>query len=144
MNNSKIREFSFQYLFHLQLPIFEAVKKELSTSKVDLRDSLQEFRSSSEIKLTGDEFDSAVTQIHTAASNADELEEKITPFLKNWTLNRISKVDRTVLLLAVNEFQYLNTPEKVVINEAVELAKKYGTEDSPKFVNAVLDNIIKN
>ena len=144
MNNSLIREFCFQYLFHLQLPIFEDERKELSTTKSDLKESLQEFRSTSEINLTGPEFDTSVDQIEQVARNITTLEEQITPHLKSWTLERISKVDRTLLILAVNELKNRNTPEKVVINEAIELAKKFGGEDSPKFINAVLDKIAKS
>ena len=144
MNNSLIREFCFQYLFHLQLPIFEDERNELSTTRSDLRESLQEFRSTSEVELTAQDFDMSLEIIEQVAQNIVALEEQITPFLKNWTLDRISKVDRTLLILSVNELKNRETPEKVVINEAIELAKKFGGEDSPKFINAVLDKIAKS
>lgn len=144
MNNSLIREFSFLYLFHLQLPIFESARNELSTSQDDLRDSMQEFRGTTDIDLTAEEFKESIDRIRKVSENIKTLEENITPFLKNWTLERISKVDRTLLLLSTSELKNSDTPHKVVINEGIELAKKYGSEESPKFVNAVLDKIAKS
>lgn len=61
-----------------------------------------------------------------------------------WKLNRMNKLDLTVLRLAVYEIQYDDDiPEKVAINEAVELAKKFGGESSPSFVNGILAKIVK-
>ncbi|MAZ47234.1 MAG: transcription antitermination factor NusB [Halobacteriovoraceae bacterium] len=144
MNNSLIREFSFLYLFHLQLPIFESVRNELSTSQDDLRDSMQEFRGTTDINLSAEEFKESILRIQKVSENIKTLEESITPFLKNWTLERISKVDRTLLILSTSELKNFDTPPKVVINEGIELAKKYGSEESPKFVNAILDKIAKS
>ena len=63
---------------------------------------------------------------------------------QNWTVSRINKVDLAVLRVSLSEFMSdLKTPEKVIINEAVNLAKKYGTDDSGKFVNGVLGGIVK-
>ena len=144
MNKAQAREFSFQYLFHLQLPIFEETAADLKSSAEDLKIELVEFQGSSDIDLSPDGFDLALNHVQMTLSQTDTLEEKIKPYLKNWKLERISKVDKTVLLLAVNEMEsFKDTPLKVVINEAIEIAKKYGTEDSPKFVNAVLDKISK-
>ncbi len=59
----------------------------------------------------------------------------------NWKLSRMSVIDRSVLRLATYELLESDTPTRVVLNEAIELAKKYGTEDSGKFVNGLLDKI---
>ena len=62
----------------------------------------------------------------------------------NWTLSRMSVIDRNVLRIAASELMYSKTvPPKVAIDEAVEISKKYGTEDSPNFINGVLDRILK-
>lgn len=144
MNKSQAREFCFQYLFHLQLPIFEESKKSLQSSVEDLKMELIEFQASSDIELTPALFNLALNQIENTVQSIEKLEQVIIPHLKSWKLDRISKVDKTVLLLAINELENAQeTPMKVVLNEAVELAKKYGTEDSPKFVNAILDKIAK-
>lgn len=75
----------------------------------------------------------------------DELNGIISEHLKKgWTLSRISKVSHTILKLAVYEIKYVDdVPEKVAINEAVNLAKEYGSEDDPKFVNGILGAIVK-
>ena len=61
----------------------------------------------------------------------------------NWKLGRISAVDRNVLRMGVAEFLFLDTPKVVVISEAIEIARKYGTERSSDFVNGILDAIRK-
>ena len=72
-----------------------------------------------------------------------ELESIIEKYLKGYTLNRIFKVDLSILKLAIYEMLYSNekTPSKVIINEAVELAKKYSTDKSYSFVNGVLASV---
>lgn len=62
----------------------------------------------------------------------------IAPLLEGWTIDRLPTIDRIVLRMSVYELQHLPTPRPVVINEAVELAKKFSTEDSGRFVNGVL------
>ncbi len=73
-----------------------------------------------------------------------EVDEALSGAAENWTIERFSKVDLAILRLAVLEIRYVDSiPEAVSINEAVELAKKYGTEESPKFVNGVLGKIVR-
>ena len=61
----------------------------------------------------------------------------------DWKLDRMAAMDRAILRLAVGEFRATGTPPKVVINEALELAKKYSSEESVSFINGVLDAILK-
>jgi transcription antitermination factor NusB len=71
-----------------------------------------------------------------------ELDEKIGQYSQGWKIERMPKTDIATLRLALCEIRYIDdVPEAVAINEAVELAKKYGTEQSPKFVNAILGSI---
>lgn len=63
---------------------------------------------------------------------------------KNWKLSRLAVTDRAVLRMGLAELQAFDTPVKVVLNEAVDLAKRYGNEQSGSFVNGVLDAIIKS
>lgn len=63
---------------------------------------------------------------------------------EKWTYERVSKINIVILEIAIFEMLYLNTPYKVVINEAVELAKSFGDNKSPSFVNGVLATIVKN
>jgi N utilization substance protein B len=74
--------------------------------------------------------------------HAAQSDEIVTPLLQDWTLDRIPTVDRLILRMAVYEMQHCpETPRVVAINEAIELAKKFSTEDSGRFVNGVLSNV---
>ena len=77
-------------------------------------------------------------------ANSAKIDEIITSTSRNWSLDRMSAIDRSVLRLAVCEMMFLaDAPVAVIIDEAIELAKKYSTENSGKFVNGVLDSIAK-
>ncbi len=73
--------------------------------------------------------------------NLSALNEKIEAVSEHWTLARMPVIDRCVLRLAAYELLFTDTPKKVVINEAIELAKKYSTENSGSFVNGILDKL---
>jgi N utilization substance protein B len=76
------------------------------------------------------------------AGNMEELNEVIRRHSTNWRLERMAIVDKNILRLASYELYYeKDVPRKVAINEAIEIAKKYGSEDSPSFVNGVLDRV---
>jgi N utilization substance protein B len=81
-------------------------------------------------------FEGAVTE----ATFSDKLVEKLS---ENWRLDRIATVDRNILRLAIYELRFGTAPPKVVINEALELAKKFSSADSPAFLNGVLDAAFK-
>lgn len=73
-----------------------------------------------------------------------EIDEIIQKFSDNWMLDRMAVIDRNVLRMGTCELLFnFSTPPKVVINEAVDIAKKYGNEDSPEFINGILDKIYK-
>ena len=76
-------------------------------------------------------------------ANYDELKEKVTTNLKGITIDRVYKVDLALLYLCITEIDYLKSPVKVAINEVVELAKKYSTEKSSKFINGFIAGLIK-
>lgn len=76
--------------------------------------------------------------------NLNSIDGKIASCLENWTLDRLSLVDKCVLRLGAYELLYeSDVPVQVTLDEAIELAKKYGTDNSGKFVNGVLDRIAK-
>ncbi|EQE87443.1 transcription antitermination factor NusB [Clostridioides difficile] len=74
--------------------------------------------------------------------NHDKIDELINKYAKNWTVDRMPKVDVSILRLSVCEILYLDTPNKVSINEAVELAKIYCDDKSPKFINGILGSVV--
>lgn len=73
-------------------------------------------------------------------SKLDELANK---YLKNWKIDRIDKTGRAILEMAIYELLYMDTPEIVVINEAIQLAKKFSDDSVRKMINATLDKIVK-
>lgn len=77
------------------------------------------------------------------ARHIKELDRIIERHLSDWTLDRLASADRVILRIAVYELKYLGTPPGVAINEAVELAKRYGTSESGRFVNGVLGAIVR-
>ena len=77
--------------------------------------------------------------------NLDLIDEKISSYATNWQLKRMAVIDRNILRIGCFELLYTeDIPPKVTINEAVELAKKYGDSESSKFVNGILDKIHKS
>jgi len=77
-----------------------------------------------------------------ARDNIKEIDSVIAGYAKNWQIERMAVVDRNILRMAAFELIYLDDiPPKVSINEAVDIAKKYGDKDSGKFVNGILDKI---
>ena len=89
---------------------------------------------------TIDDKDFVNKLVHGAGEKARELDETIQPIAPEWPLDQISRIDRTILRLALFELLHLQdlVPPKVAINEAVELAKAFGGDNSSKFVNGVL------
>ncbi|ATD30232.1 transcription antitermination factor NusB [Macrococcoides bohemicum] len=89
-----------------------------------------------------DEFCESI--VRGVKAHETDIDGKISPHLKQWTLDRINKIDRIILRMSIYEMLYTDAPEKVVVNEAVNLAKTYSDDDSYKFINGVLSEIIKN
>jgi N utilization substance protein B len=79
-----------------------------------------------------------------AASRVSELDPIISSFAQNWRIERMAAIDRAILRLALAEMRATSTPANVVINEAVELAKKFSSEDASAFINGILDAAAKS
>lgn len=73
--------------------------------------------------------------------NQEKIDKMANKYLKNWTIDRLSKVDRAIISLGIYELLYTDVPAIVAINEAIELAKKYSDDKVVKMINALLDNI---
>jgi len=77
-------------------------------------------------------------------SQSEEVDIQLKKFSDHWALDRMSMIDRNILRLGISELLFeASTPPKVVINEAVEIAKKFGSADSPDFINGILDKVFK-
>ena len=114
---------------------------QIDVASTDLEEALARFWKSFE-PVEREVREMAEALVRGAAANRRQIDEAIEAVSLNWRLDRMAKVDRNVLRLAVHElFHRPDVPVKVVIDEAVELAKKFGSESSGAFVNGVLDRI---
>ncbi len=74
----------------------------------------------------------------------DKVDQQLEEIARNWKLSRMAATDRNVLRLGAYEILFTETPNRVAVNEAIELAKRYGTNNSSQFVNGVLDRLMNN
>lgn len=81
--------------------------------------------------------------VYGVTTYKDSLDEIANSHMENWSIDRIDKTGAAILRIALYELKYTETPEIVVINEAVELAKKFSDDSVRKIINAVLDKVIK-
>ena len=131
MNISKMREYAFMLIYELE------IQKEFSEESIDI------FIASNDIedKNARKYIRKVVRGIKT---NEQELENIIAEKLKpEWQIQRVSKINIALLKLAIYEMIYADVPYKVAINEVIELAKKYGDDNSASFINGVLANVVK-
>lgn len=127
---TKARELALKFLYQIDI-----TKEDSSTM---LSHFWQEHRATKPIK----EFTAQIIQ--GALANLPQIDSLISKYAQNWQLKRMAVIDRNILRLACCELLFLeDIPPKVSINEAVELAKKYGDIESSKFVNGILDKIHK-
>ena len=81
--------------------------------------------------------------VYGVITHQNEIDEIANKYMKDWSIDRLDKTGSSILRIGIFELKYTETPEVVVINEAVELAKKYSDDNVRKIINAVLDKIIK-
>ena len=132
MNRSAIREQAFKLIYSLEIQkqgkLEEQINLYIESNEITDKDA-QEY------------IKDAILGIE---KNKEEIIKKIEKNLKaGWKLDRISKIDLSILKLAIYEIKYKEIPFKVVINEAVELAKKYGEDSSKNFINGILASVVK-
>jgi transcription antitermination protein NusB len=136
------REFCLQFLYHFQLPVFQEQKKNPDSTEIFQR--VQEFKQTLGIELDSEAQAYVATMVKGILKYHEEIEEILVKYLKNWKLSRISKIEHTIFILSIYELKYHpEVPGKVVINEAIELGKKYSTKESAGFLNGILDNVFK-
>ena len=133
MNRSAIRENAFKLIYSLEIQ-----KNENTEEQIDL------FFESNDIK--DEEAKKYIKNVTLGIEkNKEQILANIEKNLKEeWKLNRISKMDLSILKLAIYEIEFCEIPYKVAINEAVELSKKYGEDKSKNFVNGILASIVKD
>ena len=131
MKRRKAREHALQLLFQLD------IKKE-KPSAVVLKRFWADQHPDDEVKAFAEEI------VKGTYKHLTEINKMICQCAKNWSLDRMAIVDRNVLRMAVYEVLYrMDIPTSVTINEAIEIAKKYGTDESGAFVNGILDRVAR-
>ena len=140
----KIREYAFEQLFISTFCDGEQAEEERGNFLAD-RDLQQELELIGDQELTESDVAALKERCDRVLAVKDELDRSIDGVAVNWKTSRMSRVDLSILRLALFEMRYDDRiPLKVAINEAVELAKKYGGDDSPAFINAILGKLAAN
>ena len=132
MNRSEARELAFEFLYQIE------IQKELNEEQIELF-----------IENNGITDANAIEYIKDIVKGIENEKEQIEEIISNnlkadWKIERISKINLSLLKLGIYEIKYKELPYKVVINEVVELAKKYGEESSHSFINGILASVVKN
>lgn len=132
MKRSQLREIAFTLIYSSE------IQKEMN------EEQLNYFIEENNLE-NKEEIDYIVSIFNGVKQNNEQITELISQNLKEkWTTNRISKINLSILKVAIYELLYSKVPYKVVINEAVELAKNYGDDSSKSFVNGILASIVKS
>ncbi|MER3447327.1 MAG: transcription antitermination factor NusB [Candidatus Dadabacteria bacterium] len=132
----RARELALQFLYQYD------TLTESSPEDMSIEETLNLFWATKETPLEDDVREFSYMLITGVRDNIERIDEIIDRYSEHWRLSRMSRIDRNILRMAIYELVYLrNIPPAATINEAVELAKKYGTEESGAFVNGILDRI---
>ena len=127
MSQRKVREMALQMLFQSEMA-------QQSPSEVEDLFWLT--------RPTSDETREKVQRLFRAATNREaEIDHKIEEAVRRWRLDRLASVDRNILRMAIAEMLEFDTPAAVIIDEAIEIARRFGSEKSPDFVNGILDSV---
>ena len=129
-NRTKAREYALQMLYQVDV------------SRGEWRQIVEEF--SAQATMPEDVKAFAKRLVEGTLTRLEEIDRLITSHADNWQMNRMAVVDRNILRMGTYELLYAeDVPPKVSLNESVELAKRFGDEESGKFVNGILDTIHK-
>ncbi len=129
MSRQLARETAFKMIFQMDVG-----KNPLEMAEYTMEEALTDGGiSKSECKYI-------LTLVSGVSEKKEELDEFMEAYSKGWALDRINHIEKSIIRLALYEIRYMDIPYEVSVNEAVELAKRYGEEDAYSFVNAILDN----
>lgn len=132
MKRSAIRELAFRLIYSLEIQKTENIEEQVELYLEC--NEIKEEEAKEYIKHT----------VKGIEKNKEEIKKSIEKNLKaDWKIDRISRIDLSLLELAIYEIKYSEIPYKVAINECLELSKKYGEESSKNFVNGILASIVK-
>ncbi|WP_069998195.1 transcription antitermination factor NusB [Cellulosilyticum sp. I15G10I2] len=127
-----IMQMLYEYTFHNEEDADRLIGEKLSEIRAN-----EDGSNKAVIKFIEEEY-------YGVLEHLDEIDELINKSTQHWTVSRIAKVDLGILRLATYELKWRSdVPHKVVVNEALEIAKAYSTDKSPQFINGILGNVIK-
>ena len=133
MNRRGLREQVFKILFRVEF-----------NDKEEMEEQCRLFLEHEDVEMTKKDEDYIITKFTAIHEKLEEIDAMINEKAKGWSTTRMGKVDLTIIRLAVYEMKYEDTvPESVAINEAVELAKTFGMDESSGFVNGVLAKFVE-
>ena len=133
MNRRSLREQVFKLLFRVEF-----------NSKEEMEEQCRLFLEHEEVEMSEKDEDYIVGKYTAIHDKLEEIDTMINEKAKGWSTDRMGKVDLTIIRLAVYEMEFDETiPEGVAINEAVELAKKFGQDESAGFINGVLAKFVE-
>lgn len=131
MSRRLARQVAFQTLFQIDLgknEVDEALAYRLS-----------------EVDLAEEDFNYVKRAVQGVCTQTSALDKQINAVSKGWEVHRLGSIDRSILRLAIYEIVFMDDiPVRVSVNEAVELAKEFGDEDSPRFINGVLGTVVRD
>ena len=130
-NRHKAREFSLQLLYQYDY---------LGTPVEEIRELFwRDIHTPDEVKAFSDRL------VYGVINHQEQIDELLSQYSENWTLERMTGVDRNILRIAVYEILFCEEiPKNVTINEAVEIGKRFGSEDSGAFINGIIDKIARD
>ncbi|MEG0772903.1 transcription antitermination factor NusB [Clostridium sp.] len=132
MNRRKSRDVAMKLLF------------EMSINKEDHDTIIENFKENTDTDLSGVDFEYITRLLSGIKNNEEKIDSTIDKYLVKWKFERLPKMSLAILRIATFELLFdEDIPERVSINEAIELAKTYGDENAPSFINAVLNNLVK-
>jgi len=138
----KSRELAVQALYALS---FAETSPELGPLQwlSEFREELENLAEEAGVVTAGRIFAFAVELLDSTLRHVDTIDAQISSHATNWSFERISPLDKSILRVGVNELLYTDTAPAIVINEAIEVSKKYSSENAGKFVNGILNAISK-
>lgn len=133
MNRRGLREQVFKLLFRVEF-----------NAKEEMEEQCRLFLEHEDVEMADKDADYIVEKYTAIQERIEEIDEMINEKAKGWSTDRMGKVDLTIIRLAVYEMKFdENIPEGVAINEAVELGKKFGQDESAGFINGVLAKFVE-
>ena len=128
-NRSELREIIMKIVYQINL-------LEEANLEYDLNELIKE-----QLEVENEFINESIAGI---LEHKDKINSLANKYLKDWTMDRLNKVDQAIISLGIYELMYTETPSIVAINEAIELSKKYSNDDIPKVINGILDSVLHN